>query len=529
MTSPIRFVRHRFPLLPIRSLLACSTIGLVLGCQSGASAPVVSHAVRRPVTPTAESTLPTAREAGTVADAIRQVQHEELPVGDGEASPADPADPPSRPAAGPETLRQIEWTAVASHPELRRLQHEVSAAWAKARYVDALPDPTIGGNVFGHPIETAAGSQRANFTVMQMIPWLGRLEAQAQQTCFEAFAAQQKYEAERLRVIGDLRFHWYHLYVLGRQIEVTEANQELFESLTDLATLRIRQNLGTVGDVQRGALEISRLEEQLVILRQQVESAKAEINRLAGRPAETPVPIPESLDVALPDWSHPMLRQVAWERQPAIASAHLMANATRWGVEVARLKRRPDVTFNASWFVMDDNRPPSRIVNVGEDAWSFGAQVTIPLWREKYDAIEDEATWKHFASHRTVEDLQQRFDALLRDLWEQAKAADATARLYRDTIIPQAEQTLAADQQSLKDGTVDFDRVIDDIRNLLTLELGYHRAVGRLATAIARIHQAVGVDLAGGLPADPALSPPEPAPAEIEPAEAELTNPAARQ
>ncbi|QDU36035.1 Outer membrane efflux protein [Maioricimonas rarisocia] len=514
MTSPVRFARHRFPLQPIRSLLTCGTIGLVLGCQSGPSAPVASHTARLPVAATAETEPPTAEEAESPAGTIRQVQHE-TPAGvDSETGPAAPSELSSGPAADSESLRGLEWTAVTSHPDLRRLQHEVSAAWAKARYVDELPDPTIGANVFVNPIETAAGSQRANLSVMQMIPWLGRLEAQAQQACFEAFAAQQKYEAERLRIVADLRVRWYRLYVLGRQIEVTEANQKLFESITDLATLRIRQNLGTVGDVQRGALEISRLEEQLVIFRQQVESTKAEINRLAARPAETPVPIPASLDVELPDWSHPMLRQVAWERQPAIASAHLMANATRWGVEVARLKRRPDVTFNASWFVIDDNRPATPIVDVGEDAWSLGAQVTIPLWREKYDAMEDEATWKHFASHRTVEDLQQQFDALLRDLWEQAKAADATASLYRDTIIPQAQQTLDADQQSLKDGTVEFDRVIDDIRNLLTLELGYHQAIGRLATALARIHQAVGVDLA------PSRSPaPEPLPAEPVPAE----------
>ena len=39
---------------------------------------------------------------------------------------------------------------------------------------------------------------------------------------------------------------------------------------------------------------------------------------------------------------------------------------------------------------------------------------------------------------------------------------------------------------------VEFDRVVRDFRNLVTLELGYHRAIGRLATALARIQQATG-------------------------------------
>ena len=36
-----------------------------------------------------------------------------------------------------------------------------------------------------------------------------------------------------------------------------------------------------------------------------------------------------------------------------------------------------------------------------------------------------------------------------------------------------------------------------DLRNLLTLEFGFHRAVGQLATSVARIQQATGLDISG--------------------------------
>ena len=91
--------------------------------------------------------------------------------------------------------------------------------------------------------------------------------------------------------------------------------------------------------------------------------------------------------------------------------------------------------------------------------------------------------------------LRQRYDSLLRDLWEQAKAANETATLYEDTILPQARDTLDADQESYANGNVEFDRVIRDFRSVVTLELGYHRAIGQLATAVARIRQATGIEL----------------------------------
>ena len=394
-----------------------------------------------------------------------------------------------------DSLEELEDSAVAQNPSLRRLAQEYQAARAKVRYVDGLPDPTMAANVFASPIETAAGSQRANLQIAQMLPWLPRLDAQAQQACLQAMALQQVHATERLKVIGDVRSMWYRLYVIARQIETHKANQELLKSLIAVANARVSTGRATQGDVLVGTLEYSKLEEQLVTLRQQHVSTVTEIDRLLGRGADVAIHAPQTLDVTLPDWTHPMLRQLALENQPDIAAARIRTQATRWGVTIAQLKRKPDFSVNASWFAIDDNRPTSTIVDVGKDAWSVGASVSIPLWERKYDAIEQEANWNHAAAHASVDESVQRYDAILRDLWEQAKAADETAMLYKATILPQAQDTLAADQQSYANGTVDFDRVVGDFRNLLTLELGYHRAVGRLATALARIRQATGTEL----------------------------------
>lgn len=385
--------------------------------------------------------------------------------------------------------------AVGSNPKIRMLAQEYRAARAKVRYIDELPDPTISATFFGHPVETAAGSQRSNLTITQLLPWLDRLDAQAQQACFEAAALFQLHAAERLRVIADIRVQWFRLYVISRQIEIHTANQELLNSLIDVANARVATGNASQGDVLIGTLEYTKLEETLVGLRQQLASTKAEINRLVGRAVETPVESATELEVQLPDWDHPLLREIAKNHQPEIESARIRAQASRWGIEVARLQRRPDFSINASWFAIDDNRPVSAIVDVGRDAWAVGAMVTLPLGHEKYDAMEQEARWKHAATHSSVETLMQQYDSMLLDLWEQARAADETARLYRDTIIPEAQRTLNTDQESYANGEVDFDRVVQDFRNLLTLELGFHRSVGRMATAIARIEQAVGTEL----------------------------------
>ena len=426
----------------------------------------------------------------------------------GQDAPSEPVEVIESAAVAVERLTRLEALAQSMNPSLRRLSQEVAAAEAKTGHIGGLPDPTLAANFFTHPIETAAGSQRANLTVMQMIPWLHRLDAQTQQAYFEAMAMQQAYEADRLEVVGDVRALWYRLYVLQKQIETSRANQEILQPLIDVATGRVPTGQASQADVRLGTLALSKLEEQILTYQQQIESTKAALNRVIGRDTDHPVGIPITLESSLPDWSHGMLRQIAWEQQPEILAAELQTQATSWGIEVARLQRRPNVSLSASWFAIDDNRPTSTLVDVGRDAWSIGAQVSLPLWHEKNDAQNDEAAWKHAASHASVDETKQRYDALLRDLWEKAKTAKQMATLYQATLLPQARETLGIDQESYANGTVDFDRLMMDVRSVLMVELGYQRTIGELAALLARIRQAVGTDLIVPPVDTPPLPPP---------------------
>lgn len=393
------------------------------------------------------------------------------------------------------SLSELEQRALDQNPTLVRLYREYLAAASRSHYVDKLPDPKVGANVFIDPIETASGSQRANVSVSQLIPWLRQLTAEQQRACFEAFAASAEYQAERLRILAALRTGWYRLYVIDKQIETAKANQLLLESLIEVANARVATGAASQGDVLLGTLELSRLEERLLTYHRQRTAVEAEVNRLAAQPATTGLSVPESISVGLPAWTSAEVYQTALQWQPDFQAARLRTQATRWGIEVARLQQRPSFTLSANYFPTDDNRPLPSVVNVGQDPWSLGVHMSIPIWRNKYRAMQDEATWKHFASHDSLEELSDRYDALIVDLLTEARRASETATLYEETIVPQAKQTLEADQEAYANGAVEFDRVVRDYRNLLTLELGYHKAIGDLAVMIAQIRRAAGQDL----------------------------------
>lgn len=473
-----------------------TAVGIVLllstGCRTGresglAAAPLPRQ--ERAIRAKSSSALQEAPAHIQLTALLQQPESLPTPMAGGNGDPGSSAVPQSI-----SSLQELEAYAVSANPSLRRMREEAAAEWAQVRYIDKLPDPTIGVTAFAPPMHLDPDRQLANLEVMQTIPWIGRLRAEAQRASFEALAAVNDYQAERLRIVGDLRAAWYRLYVLNKQIETTEAEKTQLETLISSANARVRTGAAAPGDVLLATLELSSLQEQLISYRQEHVATTATINRLAGRPSNYPVTPPTRMAIELPDWDYDLLRATALTQQPELNAARMRVAATRWGIEVARLRRRPDLTLSAGWMIMD--APGAMADDAGQDSASIGVSATIPLGREKYDAMVSEASRMHRAAHASEEEVIFELESLIRSLWEQARASHQTVQLYEHTIIPQARQTFEADQASLANNAVTFDRVIRDYRSLLSMQLGYHRALGQLATTLARLQQTIGEDLA---------------------------------
>uniref|UniRef100_A0A7C2JZS8 TolC family protein n=1 Tax=Schlesneria paludicola TaxID=360056 RepID=A0A7C2JZS8_9PLAN len=472
-------------------------VGVLPGCQTARQQPVVeSTVIGTPVSSAPEDERARSR--------IIEPVSLEVAAGPSDGPGPEPGSAASDAVPGTrfvESLPELEAYALSANPTLRRMQQEAAAAWDKTRYVAALPDPSVGSTFFVPPMNFEPDRQVADLQLMQMIPWLSRLKAEAQRACFEALAAENLYHAERLRVVGDLRATWFKYYVLNKQIETTLADQSQLESLIKTANARVATGDAQPGDVLLATLELTSLQEQLISYRQQIVATNAELNRLLGRDAAIAIQPPSEIAREFPDWDHGLLKAVALESQPEVAAARLRTAATRWGVEVARLQRRPDLTFGVGWVFMD--APGATMSDAGRDSLMLGVSTTLPLSRSKYEAMLSQATRENHAAHASMDEIVVRLDAQLRDLWEQAQASHETVQLYERSILPQARQTFEADLQALANNSVTFDRVVRDYRTVLNLELGLHRALGQQAITLARIRQTVGTDLVVVPPALP--------------------------
>jgi outer membrane protein TolC len=242
------------------------TLGLVCGCASSRSERIASNVDSAPTANAATNTEQQDDGESAVETSVRQVEFQETPEPTSEPAVVT-REAQHVPLLLSTSLIELEQIAIEQNPRLTRLEQKFQAAAARSHHVDKLPDPKLGANVFGDPIETASGSQRANMNLSQTIPWLGKLNAKQQQASLEAFAIRAERDAERLNVLAAVRTGWYRLYVIDKQIETTIANQKLLKSLVDVANARIATGKASPGDVLLGTLELSQLEERLLTFR----------------------------------------------------------------------------------------------------------------------------------------------------------------------------------------------------------------------------------------------------------------------
>ena len=390
----------------------------------------------------------------------------------------------------PSDLSALINEAQSVNPQVRRMEALAAAARARVPQVRALPDPMAGGTAFGEPQMMGDGEMVGTFMLSQRIPSFKQLGAREQQAVFESLMLQQEAEAARLRIAADVEESWYRLFLLGQLLRINEANRQLISPLVEIASGRVEVGEVSPGDVVLGTLELSRTEEERLMLQQQLASRKAALNRLLARPSDSPLPIPETFSDVPLGMSLDELRGIAFQQQPEIVAARLRTEATAWGVRVARLERIPEVNLSYEHMFMNMNPGAT-----GSDPWRLGMDMNIPLWRTKYRAMEREARQENFAAQHGVEEAIREYDSMLLDLLEEARAAERTARLYRDTIIPQARQAVEVDQRAYGQGTVTFERVVNDVKILLTAESAYYRAATNRAIAVARLKQAAGGQL----------------------------------
>lgn len=369
------------------------------------------------------------------------------------------------------------------NPKLKQALARYQAALEKAASAGAWVEPRLTYGYFARPVETRTGPQEMRFSAAQTFPWKGKLELKGRIAQQEAAVEGQRYEAVRRSLIFAVKAAYYDYYFLQRAIAVTEENVRLLAHLEEIGRARYRGGTGAQAAVLKAQVELGRLEDQLRSLRQQRRPATARLNAALGRAATDSVAVPDSLPIAASNLDEERLKARLLAANPMLHIRQAQVQAQSLGVELAGKQFYPDLTVSLDYIHIGER---------GANPLMAMATLNLPLWRSSYEAGERAAKLRHQAAVQGVADEENRLIAELELALYNWRDAQSRRALYRDSLLPKAEQVLGVTQRAFAADRSDFLAVIDAQRTLLEFQLAHERARTDQARYEAEIEKLVG-------------------------------------
>lgn len=371
--------------------------------------------------------------------------------------------------------------------ELKALHQEYLAALEKGPQVSQLPDPEVGVGAFVFPVETRLGAQQARLGVSQMFPWFGTLEAREEVVLANARALQEKVASTALELDFQVKTAYFQLYEIQTAQNILRQNIRILEALRQLSLAKVESGQGTNADVLRVDLKIQELEQELLILDNQLEKPLADINQILNRPLDASVEVQDTFEFAFMPYNKDTLRSHIRNNHPMIRMFALQQKASRRAIELNELEGRPSFGLGMDYILVNP-RSDATPVNNGRDVLQLSAKVSIPLWREKYNAKEREENLKVAALENRKMDLETRFLAMIERAFSDYEMARLREELYEKQIATTKAtiQILQTDYSSTGDH---FDELLRLENDLVDYELKILKAIVQSQIARAVIER----------------------------------------
>ncbi len=131
----------------------------------------------------------------------------------------------------------------------------------------------------------------------------------------------------------------------------------------------------------------------------------------------------------------------------------------------------------------------------GEDLYSAGVTFNLPFQRERRHAMLAEAEAENRMARQDLAMLKNQIRFDVADALARMERSRKTAELYREGLLPQAENTVESALAAYQVGKADFMNVLDSQMTLYNFERDYYEAIADHQMQRALLEATVGVPL----------------------------------
>ena len=390
--------------------------------------------------------------------------------------------------SGQLSLAEVIRVVQEQNPAIQESLKKWNAAKARIPQAAAWDDPRLGGESRVRrfvDVQPNAFMDQA-VSIEQMIPITGKNLLRGRAAEAEALSAYEEVRRQQLDVIAGARASFFRLANAHAQLEINQKNIVSLRQIADISRSKYEAGTETAANVLVAETEASKVLEAQRDLERQLSDEQAQLNTLMNRDAFAPLGEPETASIKAPELSPTALRPLVLTQRPEIKMAEAKIDMEKSRLQLARREWIPDPALSVK-----AQRYNGTTQSVSElDA---GVSFTVPWFNfRKYSAGVREAHENVGAAEQARDRSEKEALRLLRDQLQTIETALHHVELFRDKIVPQAQQSFEANRLSYESGKASFLDWITSQRNLRDLEAMARQHLTDYQVAIAELEAIVG-------------------------------------
>jgi outer membrane protein TolC len=392
----------------------------------------------------------------------------------------------------PLILNDYLYQAAMNNSSLRAAFESWRAAMEQIPQAAALEDPQFTyGYMIREEMETRSGPHRQTYSIMQMFPWFGKLQARTDAAAAQAKAAHYQYEAAKVSLIYQTSSVFYEFAYLAGALDIARENLELIKHFEQVAREKYRTSEGSHPDIVLAQIELATLEDELITITRTRKPIVAQLNAVMNQPIGRELPWPKQEEFKPIEINPDTIAQQIRSANPQLAAMSQRILASRKTVKLAGKRYWPDVTLG----IEVEDAPNRGNVEKTRDPIAAIISINLPIWVDSYSAGVRQAKAETAAARR--EKQQAEFDLVARAEQVMFELDDNLRKvhLYSDVLIPKVKEMIQVSEQAYRTNMIDFLTLLDAQKKLLDFQLKHRRVLSNYLQKQAELELLIGGSL----------------------------------
>ena len=352
------------------------------------------------------------------------------------------------------------------YSQVQRINPRVAAARSLTRAAEARvpgasrpPDPQFQLGFMNYELPRLTPMPVLGMTqlqLMQMLPLGGKLSLAGRVASAQAAATAFRAEDVSWELRSQTAMAFYDLYTTDRALSVARETVRLLRDIAATAESMYRVGQGRQTDVLRAQVEIARMVEDTLRMQAMRQSMTARLDALLDRAPSSEIG-PPALP-AFPDSipSREWLDSIARDTRPMIRAGLDVVRAADASAQLARKEIVPDLQVGVQYGQRGGEMGTERMGSL-----MLGASLPI-FARSRQFQMRVEADAMKQMAQADVAAMRAETRGKIGEAYAALARSRMLAKLYRTTVLPQAEATVASALSAYRVGSVDFMTLLDN-------------------------------------------------------------------